>query len=89
MKCHVGYRHARGQPAHVAHVLRIDMFMRVMRTVLHAMNDGAGSQKQQCLEERMRHQMKRCRNISADAQGGNHETELADCGKAAGYSFLH
>ncbi len=86
--------HPVSQAAHVAHVLRVKMFLfvpflamlvmavmgHVMMSVLHAVDDRAGTQKEQRLEESVRHEVKGGGNVRAHAQGRHHKAKLADGG---------
>ena len=87
-----GGLHAVAQAAHVAHVLRVKMVLvphlpaqeRVvlhgMVAVLHALDDRAGREEEQRLEEGVRHQVEHARRKSAHAHRRHHEAKLADGG---------
>jgi len=60
-----GDRHLFPQAAHAHHVVRAD-----------AVNHAARAQEQQRLEERVRDEMERARDVRADAERGDHEPKL-------------
>ena len=56
------------EPAHLPHVL----------LVMAAVDDAAGAEEQQRLEEGVREQVQQARDPAADAEREHHEAELAD-----------
>ena len=47
---------------------------------MKGVNDASRTEEQQCLEKRMRGEVKKSRHITAHANSKHHITELADCG---------
>src|SRR5580692_683544 len=62
--------HLLAQTAHLAQIL----------LAAKAVDDGASSQEEQCLEEGMRHEVEDCRGISGDTAAQKHVAELRDGG---------
>ena len=58
-------RHVAPQPAHVPHVLGVLFAVRRVIRAVHRENHGTGAEKQQRLEEGVRHEMKNARHVRA------------------------
>src|SRR5512134_2576280 len=72
-------RHLPTQATHIEHILGIDFVIAGMQnTMLHAMNNRAGTQEEQGLEEGVRNEMEDRRHVCADPQRGDHEAKLRD-----------
>ena len=52
------------------------MLAGMQHTVLHAVNNGTGTEEEQGFEEGVGHQMESRRHIGARPQRGDHETQL-------------
>ncbi len=73
-----GQRHLLAQSAHVEHVLRVQMPVRGVDAVFHAVDDRAGAEEEQRLEEGVGDQVKGGRHVRPDADGGDHVAQLRD-----------
>src|SRR5690606_32390239 len=71
--------HFLAQTAHVEHVLWVNVVItRMQNAVLHTVNDRAGAEEEQRLEEGVSNQVEGSRHIRANAQRGDHEAELGN-----------
>ena len=73
-------RHLLAQPAHIEHILGVDVFICMLNTMLHTVNDGARTQEQERLEKSVGDQMERGGDVSSDPYCCDHESQLRDCG---------
>jgi hypothetical protein len=62
----------------MAATVSITVRVGVMEAMLDAVDDTAGTEEEQRLEEGVGNQMEERRAISANTQGGNHKAKLAD-----------
>jgi hypothetical protein len=60
-----GPRHLAAKPPHVAHVLRVIVTVGMVQPLVHRMNDGTGTEEEQCLEEGVRDQVEDSRRPRA------------------------
>ena len=71
-----GDGHVLPEAAHVAHVLPIFVAVRAVIRHVHRMNHRARAQKEQRLEERVRHQMEDARAVRSDPDTDEHVAKL-------------